>query len=111
LFSQTVNRKNIEAKGSDTPLGLYLGVDFSAEDIKWHLDQKWYGKIERKEISSDELDYAMHNYNNVIRQISFVIVADKARRARLGWLPSNERTPEPSCWKNGHLRSSERATT
>jgi hypothetical protein len=49
LFSQAVNRKNIEAKGSDTPLGLYLGVDFSAEDIKWHLDHKWYGKIERKE--------------------------------------------------------------
>ena len=50
LFSQENNRKMIAANRSDSPLGLYLGVDFKIEELTWFVDDRWREKVERNEI-------------------------------------------------------------
>jgi hypothetical protein len=69
LFSQSANRQCMAMGIANTPLGIYLGVDFAIHSINFTLDEPWRGRHERKEITESDLRYAARHYNNVIRQI------------------------------------------
>lgn len=75
LFSQTANREWIAGNFANTPLGVYLGVDFVIETVNWKFEQAWKDRAERNEISLVELQHAMrtYNYNNVVKAIEMVI--------------------------------------
>ncbi|MBX9774634.1 MAG: hypothetical protein K2Y71_09485 [Xanthobacteraceae bacterium] len=77
MFSQTANRYWIAAGGADTPLGIYLGIDFETVSVQRRLGEPWSGRFERGEITSADLDYAASTYNNVIQQTEIVLRAIK----------------------------------
>jgi hypothetical protein len=77
MFSQAVNRHWIAAGGADTPLGIYLGIDFETVSVQRRLGEPWSGRYERGEISGADLDYAARTYNNVIQQTEIVLRAIK----------------------------------
>ena len=83
LFSQKENRGWIAQGAANTPLGIYLGVDFSTQSITVKLDEPWKGRHNSGELSYADLNYAMRTYNNVVTQTEIVIRAIKPA-GRLG---------------------------
>ena len=82
LFSQAKNRE-WQAKGcANTPLGLYLGVDFAIASVNFAPDEPWAGRLQRGEITRAELHQAMHQFNNVIAETTVVLRAVKPAGAR-----------------------------
>lgn len=77
LFSQSANRQWIANGAANTPLGIYLDVDFSIESVNHPLDEPWRTRHERKEIADDELQYAVRHYNNVVTEFQIVMRAVK----------------------------------
>ena len=77
LFSQAQNRNWIAKGAPHTPLGIYLGVDFTIQSLNTVLDERWRGRFKRSEISLDDLKHAMRTYNNVVAEIQIVMRAIK----------------------------------
>jgi hypothetical protein len=77
LFSQAANREWLAKGTANTPLGLYLGVDLKIESINYDLSEPWRELHELKKITKADLQHAIRSYNNVIQQITFVMVAIK----------------------------------
>jgi len=77
LFSQAKNRE-WQAKGiPNTPLGLYLGIDFAVEQINAALDEPWASRFRKGEISNAALSEAVRQYNNVIAETTITLRAVK----------------------------------
>jgi hypothetical protein len=77
LFSQAVNREWIAMGAANTPLGIYLGVDFAIQHVTFGLSPVWKDRLDRKEVNVSDLQYAMATYNNVVKQIEITISAVK----------------------------------
>jgi hypothetical protein len=73
MFSQASNRKWIAGGGANTPLGIYLGVDFSMIDAQQALEEPWRSKAQSGEISPVELRVAAMRYNNVVKTTHVVL--------------------------------------
>jgi predicted SAM-dependent methyltransferase len=73
MFSQAVNREWMAKQAANTPLGIYLGVDFEIESIDMTPGQPWRGKFERGEITEADLDHAARTYNNVVAEIRMLM--------------------------------------
>lgn len=73
LFSQAANREWIEKGIANSPLGLYIGVDFIIQATNYVLAEPWNDRLARKEITLAELEHAVRTYNNVIKQIDMII--------------------------------------
>ena len=71
LFSKSKNNEWLKAGSSNTPLGLYLDVNFEVVDVKWILDPVWAELLRDK----DEIfiNQAMKRYNNVVMEIQMVL--------------------------------------
>jgi hypothetical protein len=77
LFSQRLNREWREQGAANTPLGLYLGVDFEVEEARYDLDEPWKGQLARGEISQEDVAAAEGRYNNVVLQIQITLRVEK----------------------------------
>jgi SAM-dependent methyltransferase len=77
LFSQRLNREWAEQGAANTPLGLYLGVDFEVESVRFDVDEPWYGQALRGEITEHELAAAAARYYNVVSQIRITLRVEK----------------------------------
>ena len=77
LFSQAANRDWIAKGHANTPLGLYLGVDFKIESLAYDLSAPWHELYEQKKLTAADLQHAIRSYNNVVRQITVVMSAVK----------------------------------
>ena len=77
MFSQKQNREWMAKGAANTPLGLYHGVDFAFASVKDTLDEYWHGRVQRREITPDELNFAARHYNNVVAQTTIVLKAVK----------------------------------
>lgn len=73
LFSQAANREWIAAKAANTPLGIYIGVDFLIELVNWKVEPAWKDRFDRKEITERELEHAVRTYNNVVKAIEMIL--------------------------------------
>ncbi|MFZ3359319.1 MAG: methyltransferase domain-containing protein [Xanthobacteraceae bacterium] len=73
LFSQAANREWMAVNAANTPLGIYIGVDFAIESVNWKFETTWKDRVDRKEISLVELQHAMRSYNNVVKAIEMVL--------------------------------------
>lgn len=69
LFSRAKNREWAAKGNSNTPLGLYLGVDFEIVAVDMTPDEPWRGQLQARRITPQDLAQAMRQYNNVIREI------------------------------------------
>jgi len=73
LFSQSANREWGERGLANTPLGLYLGVDFATKSVTVLLSEPWRTQLRDGKISKDAVIEAIRNYNNVVEQNTIVL--------------------------------------
>ena len=66
LFSKRRNREWAEKGNANTPLGLYLDVDFELDNVNMVPATGWRERLMRQEINMDDLMQAERMYNNVI---------------------------------------------
>jgi hypothetical protein len=78
LFSQEWNKKWMATGVANTPLGLYLGVDFAIQSVNLMLDEPWLGRKARQEISDADIAQAIRQYNNVVSQTTIDLKVIKA---------------------------------
>jgi len=69
LFSKARNREWASKGMANSPLGLYLDVDFELMSVNMALDEPWLTRFNRNHISKEELTHAMRMHNNVVREI------------------------------------------
>jgi hypothetical protein len=77
LFSK---KKNAEAKSlgwANTPLGVYLDVDFDVGEVKYNLTPFWAQSMQSGKLSREELDFAISSYFNVVDGINITLTAVK----------------------------------
>ncbi len=58
---------------SNTPLALYLEVDFETEHVSHLLDASWHAQLQAGKMSSSELSVMSQQVNNVIKQTQVVL--------------------------------------
>ena len=77
LFSKSKNIEWIRKGWPNSPLGLFLDVDFVITDVKYKLDPYWLEKFSKKECTEKDIATAMRLYNNVVADIEMVVKAVK----------------------------------
>jgi hypothetical protein len=77
MFSQKRNREWRKKGIPNTPLGLYLGVDFEIVSFDVLPDEPWRSRLQKGKIKPAELQEAMRLYNNVIMETTIVMRAVK----------------------------------
>ncbi|NQV60281.1 MAG: hypothetical protein HQ502_11475 [Alphaproteobacteria bacterium] len=78
MFSQKRNREWRKKGIPNTPLGLYLGVDFEIVSFDVLPDEPWRGRLQRGEMQPAALQEAMRMYANVIMETTIVMRAVKS---------------------------------
>ena len=73
MFSKTKNREWRKLRAANTPLGLYLDVDFELQGVNYVPDDTWLERLKKGEISKTDIGDAMTKYNNVIKQVECVL--------------------------------------
>jgi len=77
MFSQASNRKLMALGAANTPLGVYMNVDFAIQNVTYDLDDVWLGKAQRGEVTPADLQYAKATYSNVVTQTTIILKAIK----------------------------------
>lgn len=71
LFSKEENNKSVEQGWANTTLALFLDIDFKVIHNKIKLMPYWQNRYENKQITNDELDFALMHYYNVVEEMEF----------------------------------------
>ncbi len=77
LFSQKNNREWEQLKGSNSPLGLYLNVDFELVHTRYVLDELWSAQFDAGEIGNEEIGQIIRQFNNVVKQMEIELMVVK----------------------------------
>ena len=78
LFSKRLNREWAERHAANSPLGLYLGVDFELVSTKLVLDEAWMAKLTMDGVvDMERANEAVARYNNVASEYRMIIRAVK----------------------------------
>lgn len=77
LLSQAANREWLAMGAANTPLGLYIDVDFALESATFELAEPWKEIHDLKKVSAVDLQHAIRSYNNVVKQTVLVVRAIK----------------------------------
>lgn len=73
LFSQRLNRKWIEEQAANSPLGLYLGVNFELIETIYKPSSSWFDLHPEPEVDIELLLSESTYYNNLIEQIEMLL--------------------------------------
>jgi hypothetical protein len=79
LFSKAKNREWIEKGEPNSPLALYLDVDFEASEVLHVLEEPWGTEFQTGRISTEEASEAMRKFNNVVKEIKIVLKVVKGQ--------------------------------
>lgn len=71
LFSKEENNKSVEQGWANTTLALFLDIDFKVIHNKIKLMPYWQDRYKNKQITNDELDFALMHYYNVVEEMEF----------------------------------------
>ena len=88
LFSQANNRDWLARGVSNSPLGLYLDVDFVVETEAYLLEEPWGHLFEQGKLPLADLKQAIRLYGNVIKQFEFVVRPIKPAGSRITATPA-----------------------
>ncbi len=69
MFNQALNRDWIERGWANTPLGVYMGVDFRIEHTHYILAEPYKLRFERGELTQKEIMELLRSHNNVVEEI------------------------------------------
>jgi hypothetical protein len=78
LFSQAKNREWKTLGWPNTPLGVYLGIDFETSSLLHSLTPEWARQYESGALNQNELNFAINSYRNVISEVSAILIARKS---------------------------------
>lgn len=78
MFNQELNRQWVAGGYANTPLGLYLGIDFRVASVEYTPDPFWQSKLDRGELAPEAIAPLMKTHNNVIEKITVVIQPHKS---------------------------------
>jgi hypothetical protein len=73
LFSKKNNLQWKEQKKSNSPLALYLGVDFDLIKSAQVLDPYYHEKFISGKVTRDELDRLILEKNNIVQEYNFIL--------------------------------------
>jgi hypothetical protein len=73
LFSKKNCRDFAERGWPNTPIADYLDIDFEIVSASFALMPHWAERLQRGEISQDELKFAVDTYWNVVDEITMVV--------------------------------------
>jgi hypothetical protein len=73
LFSQRLNRQWAKQGISNTPLGLYLGIDFELVEVKQTPSQLWHRLQSQHSVGSETLLQLSALYNNMIEEVHMTL--------------------------------------
>jgi hypothetical protein len=77
LFSKEKNREWMQGGYANSPLGIYLDVDFEIVDSTIHLDPFWMEKLRTKACDKQTIFSAMNKYLNVAKEYRITLKAIK----------------------------------
>ena len=77
MFSQMRNRQIIEKRNPETPLGIYLGVDFEIVEVRYIWRQPWAAEYDAGRIKDKELSEMLLRNLNVAMEIEIKMRALK----------------------------------
>ena len=84
LFSQRINRHWIAKGRANSPLGIYLGVDFELIDVKFKPSELWHHLHAQDPAGADAMLQQNALYNNLIEEVLIVLRAVKPPGGGLG---------------------------
>jgi hypothetical protein len=73
LFSKKANQQWIEMGAANSPLAMYLDVDFEVTAFNLTPEEPWATQLFTEQISEDEFRMAARQYNNVVRSIEMQV--------------------------------------
>jgi hypothetical protein len=75
MFSKARNRETLALGSADTPLGIYLDIDFEIASLTFELRPEFKTRLNKGKSAEDkrELERLMRECNNVVRQIDITI--------------------------------------
>jgi hypothetical protein len=84
LFSQRLNRQWIAQGMSNSPLGIYLGIDFELVEVKLKPSEHWHRLHPQNPVDTKALVEQSGLYNNLIEQVHMILkpVKPPGREAR-----------------------------
>ena len=77
MFSQRLNAEWEAIGAANTPLGKYLGIDFEVDSSTLDLKPRWHEKLQRGEVTEQELRLAGDQQFNVFAQLTVELRAIK----------------------------------
>ena len=77
VYSKELNRTWQRQGYSNTPLGLYLDVDFVITSVQMDLDPQWRARLQSGEVNQEQVRLAASQYNNVIKAFQVCLAAKK----------------------------------
>lgn len=77
LFNQAKNREWAAKNISNSPLGLYLSVDFRIERADMVPSEPWRTRLQKREINLNDLQAAARQFNNVLAEWRILLHACK----------------------------------
>ena len=77
LFSKAKNRQWARDGYANSPLGLYLDVDFEIVKSTLHLDPEWRDRLKSQACTQADVFAAMNRYLNVVKEIRMVLTVIK----------------------------------
>jgi hypothetical protein len=78
MFSQNRNQAMIERGNPETPLGIYLGVDFEIIEVDYIWKEPWRSLLRNGSMTNEQLNDILSKQLNVAKEISIEMRAIKS---------------------------------
>ena len=80
MFDQKFIMNQVKIGNSVTPLSIIEGVDIDLCEVKYNYRQEWIDKLTNKEITEEQLEFALHTYSNVAESTIMLLQVHKPPR-------------------------------
>jgi methyltransferase family protein len=77
FYSKAINREWERTNAANTPLGLFLDVDFTPVSVTQGLSEPWLSQLRAGKITEAEVTEAAKRYNNVVIDITVDLIVNK----------------------------------
>ena len=80
LFNKNRLFNKAKTNDSDSPLAFYHDIDIEVCDIQFDYIPFWQEKVKNKEMTQEQLNFALNHYNNVALSVRYLIQVHKPGR-------------------------------
>lgn len=80
LFNKRMLLEKLQSEGADSPLAFEHDIDIEICDMQFDYTKPWAERLKARQISEDELTYALNHFNNVALSTKYLIQIHKPGR-------------------------------